>query len=152
MEKVDYVDTFLAVAGDCAATSGTVPPSTAEKRSVAARTFELIGEHPYRYTSGEVLFTVFADRPRTARAASLWSASTPPSTPSSSPDSEPVPRANRSRWSRPCGAAAVPAEVTWRAALDRRRVANHRASRPSLSEQCHSRHRKARPVRGERGP
>lgn len=72
MEKVDYVDTFLAVAGDCAATSGTVPPSTAEKRSVAARTFELIGEHPYRYTSGDVLFTVFADRrglPEQERAA-----------------------------------------------------------------------------------
>lgn len=62
MERVDYVDTFIAVADDSTATTRTVPPSNAGKPSVAARIFEMIADHPYRFTSGDVIFTVFADR------------------------------------------------------------------------------------------
>ena len=61
MEKVDYVDTFIAVAEDCPAEAGTVPPDTA-KPSVAARTYALLAGQPYRLTSADVLFTVHADR------------------------------------------------------------------------------------------
>jgi len=59
---VDYVDTFIAVAEDCPAESGTVPPPGRGAPSVAARTHELIAADPYRFTSGDVLFTVHADR------------------------------------------------------------------------------------------
>lgn len=72
MDRVDYVDTFIAVADDSTASKGTVPPSTAGNPSVAARTFELVAGHPYRFTSGDVIFTVFADRrgiPEEPRAA-----------------------------------------------------------------------------------
>jgi len=72
MDRVDYVDTFIAVADDSAATTGTVPPSAPGNPSVAARTFRMVAEHPYRYTSGDVIFTVFADRrgiPEEARPA-----------------------------------------------------------------------------------
>lgn len=62
MDRVDYADTFIAVADDSAATEGTVPPSAPDNPSVAARSFQLVSEHPYRYTSGDVIFTVFADR------------------------------------------------------------------------------------------
>ena len=62
MDPVDYIDTFIAVAEDSEATRGTVPPSTAGGPSVAARAFQMIAEHPYRFTSGDVIFTVFADR------------------------------------------------------------------------------------------
>lgn len=62
MERVDYVDTFIAVAEDCPATTGTVPPAEGDDPSVAARTYELISGHPYEFTSGDVIFTVFADR------------------------------------------------------------------------------------------
>ncbi|MGH9137971.1 MAG: DUF6157 family protein [Acidimicrobiales bacterium] len=71
MDAVDYTDTFIAVADDCQATAGTPPPAKAEP-SVAARTYVLIAEHPYELTSGDVIFTVFADRraiPHADRAA-----------------------------------------------------------------------------------
>ena len=72
MERVDYVDTFIAVAEDCLATAGTVPSLNPDKPSVAARTYGMIAGHPYAYTSGEVIFTVHADRhaiPEDERAA-----------------------------------------------------------------------------------
>ena len=59
MEPVDYVDTFIAVADDCPVTRGTIPPG---HTSAAARAFRLIAEHPYRFTSGDVLFAIHADR------------------------------------------------------------------------------------------
>ncbi|WP_243789890.1 DUF6157 family protein [Saccharopolyspora gloriosae] len=62
MERVDYVDTFIAVAEDCPATTGTPPPVKDDAPSVAARTYRLISAHPYEFTSGDVIFTVFADR------------------------------------------------------------------------------------------
>lgn len=62
MDRVDYVDTFIAVADDCAATAAIVPPSNAAKPSIAALIFEMVADHPYRFTAGDVIFTVFADR------------------------------------------------------------------------------------------
>lgn len=57
----NYLDTFIAVADDCAALAGTVPAARAEP-SVAALTHAMIASHPYRYTSDDVIFTVWADR------------------------------------------------------------------------------------------
>ena len=71
MEKVDYVDTFIAVAEDCPAAAGTVTPETAEP-SVADLSHRLLAGQPYELTSADVLFTVHADRagvPETERAA-----------------------------------------------------------------------------------
>ncbi|MGI9092612.1 MAG: DUF6157 family protein [Mycobacteriales bacterium] len=62
MDRVDYVDTFIAVAQDCMAERGTVPASKPGNPSIAARAFAMVSEHPYRYTSGDVIFTVYADR------------------------------------------------------------------------------------------
>ncbi len=62
MERVDYLDTFIAVADDCPVHVGTPPPVNPQNPSVAARTFHMISEHPYELTSGDVIFTVFADR------------------------------------------------------------------------------------------
>lgn len=62
MERVDYVDTFIAVAPDCPADRGTPPPLREDNPSVAARTYRMIAEHPYEFTSADVIFTVHADR------------------------------------------------------------------------------------------
>lgn len=61
MGSTNYAETFIAVAPDCEAKRGTVPRETANP-SVALRTFRMIHDHPYRYTSDDVIFTVYADR------------------------------------------------------------------------------------------
>jgi hypothetical protein len=70
--SVDYFDTFIAVAPDSAAESATSPPTKPETPSIAARTHSLIAGNPYGLTSGDVIFTVWADRrdiPQKDRAA-----------------------------------------------------------------------------------
>ncbi|MEM6991503.1 MAG: DUF6157 family protein [Myxococcota bacterium] len=67
----NYTDTFITVAADCPETAG-VPPRETAKPSVALRTFKMLVASPYRYTSDEVIFEVFADRkgiPKRQRAA-----------------------------------------------------------------------------------
>lgn len=61
IHTTNYVDTFIAVADDCAAMAGTVPPSRTEP-SVAELTHAMIAANPYRFTSDDVIFTVWADR------------------------------------------------------------------------------------------
>lgn len=72
MEFVDYADTFIAVAEDCPIAEAREPAVKPENPSVAARTYQMIAENPYRFTSGDVIFTVYADRrgiPEQERAA-----------------------------------------------------------------------------------
>lgn len=39
-----------------------MPPEKGEKKSVASRQFDMVYNNPYKYTSDEVLFGVFASR------------------------------------------------------------------------------------------
>jgi hypothetical protein len=61
MHSTNYQDTFIQVAEDCPAASATVPPARPTP-SVAERTFRMIADAPYRHTSDDVIFTVWADR------------------------------------------------------------------------------------------
>lgn len=61
MHTTNYVDTFITVAPDCPVSVGTIPPARTNP-SVAARTFARILAEPYRRTSDEVIFSVYADR------------------------------------------------------------------------------------------
>ena len=67
MHSTDYVDTFIAVADDCPVPGAAVPPERTPA-GVAALTFRMIFEAPYRYTSDDVVFTVWADRRGIAEA------------------------------------------------------------------------------------
>lgn len=58
----NYKDTFIQVAEDTKARTGTMPPTSQGRKTVAAAQFELIRDNPYKYTSDDVLFQVFADR------------------------------------------------------------------------------------------
>lgn len=62
MHTTNYADTFIAVAPDSRAVAAEAPPADAENPSIAARQFAMLHDHPYEYTSDEVLFTVYADR------------------------------------------------------------------------------------------
>ena len=61
IHTTNYVDTFIEVAADTKADSGVKPPEK-EKKTVAEMQYELIAKNPYKYTSDDVLFQVFADR------------------------------------------------------------------------------------------
>lgn len=59
--STNYFDTFIEVAEDTKAACGTIPPAK-DKKTVAEMQYELMASNPYKYTSDEVFFQVFADR------------------------------------------------------------------------------------------
>jgi len=61
MHTTNYTDTFIEVAEDTKATAAAVPPERAD-RTVARMQYEMIHEHPYEYTSDDVIFTIYAVR------------------------------------------------------------------------------------------
>lgn len=62
VHTTNYYDSFIEIAGDCAATTGEVPPVKADAKSIASFQFELVKKNPYMFTSDEVLFQVYALR------------------------------------------------------------------------------------------
>ncbi|MDV3982168.1 hypothetical protein CMT48_13945 [Elizabethkingia anophelis] len=61
MYTTNYFDTFIEVAEDTKATNG-IKPSTKDKKTVAEMQYELIAKNPYKYTSDDIFFQVFAYR------------------------------------------------------------------------------------------
>jgi len=57
----NYFDTFIEVAEDTKADCGTIPPAE-DKKTVAEIQYGLIAKNPYKYTSDDIFFQVFADR------------------------------------------------------------------------------------------
>lgn len=58
----NYLDTFIEVAADTKVVCGTKPPVREGKMTIAALQFDLIFEHPYKYSSDDILFQVFVIR------------------------------------------------------------------------------------------
>ena len=61
IHTANYFDTFIEVADDTKVNCGTRPPSK-DKKTVAGMQYELIVENPYKYTSDDILFQIYADR------------------------------------------------------------------------------------------
>lgn len=62
MHTTNYFNTFIEIAEDCPTSAAEVPPQKGEAKSVANLQFELIEQHPYQYTSDEVIFGIHALR------------------------------------------------------------------------------------------
>ena len=60
MKTTNYYDTFIEVADDSPAKEGEVPPSKNETPTLASLQFKMIYEHPYHFTSDDVVFEVYA--------------------------------------------------------------------------------------------
>jgi Family of unknown function (DUF6157) len=58
----NYFNTFIEVADDCPTQIGETPLAKSKQKSVAEMQFELVANHPYRFTSDEVFFQVYADK------------------------------------------------------------------------------------------
>ncbi|WP_131103159.1 DUF6157 family protein [Ornithinimicrobium sufpigmenti] len=62
MGGTNYTGTFIQVADDCPTEVAEQPPVGGKAPTVAALQYALISEHPYEYTSDDVLFDVYAAR------------------------------------------------------------------------------------------
>lgn len=62
LHTTNYFSTFIEVAEDTKATAGTIPPAKGRTKTIAQLQYELIAKNPYKYTSDEILFLVYAER------------------------------------------------------------------------------------------
>ncbi len=62
MHSTNYYNTFIEIAEDCPVHQGEMPTIKGDKKTVANLQFEMLYENPYKFTSDEVLFAVFALR------------------------------------------------------------------------------------------
>lgn len=62
IHTTNYFDAFIEAAEDTKVTCGTPPPSKSDQKTVAELQFELLSGNPYKYTSDDILFQIFADR------------------------------------------------------------------------------------------
>lgn len=62
VHTTNYENTFIEVAEDCPAVEGEIPPQKGDSKTVANIEFEMISKNPYKYSSDDVLFQVFAER------------------------------------------------------------------------------------------
>ena len=60
--STNYYNTFIEIAEDSKNTKAEMPPVKGEKKTVANLQFDMFYENPYKYTSDDVLFGVFAIR------------------------------------------------------------------------------------------
>ncbi len=60
MATTNYIRTFIAIADDCPVKQAEIPPLKKESPTAGALQLEMILANPYRYTSDDVLFHVFA--------------------------------------------------------------------------------------------
>jgi hypothetical protein len=62
VHTTNYVETFIEVAEDCPIEISEIPKSKGGTKTVAEMQFELLVKNPYRFTSDDILFQVYADR------------------------------------------------------------------------------------------
>jgi len=62
IHTTNYENTFIVIADDSPVAAGEIPPFKSDKKTAANIQFDLISKHPYKYTSDDVLFQVFADK------------------------------------------------------------------------------------------
>lgn len=62
VHTTNYTDTFIQIADDSPAVSGEVPPGKGDKKTAASLQYTMLHKHPYRYTSDDVLFAVYATK------------------------------------------------------------------------------------------
>lgn len=62
IHSTNYENTFIEIAEDCPVNEGQEPPKKGDKKSIANYQYEMLKDNPYKFTSDDVFFTVFATR------------------------------------------------------------------------------------------
>jgi hypothetical protein len=60
--STNYFNTFIEVAPDCPVLEAETPIAKNDKPTVASMQFDMVVNNPYKYTSDDIIFQVFADR------------------------------------------------------------------------------------------
>ena len=63
----NYVDTFIETAEDCPVSKAELPPQKGDAKTVAGLQFDMVYENPYKYTSDDVIFGVYAAKNKVSR-------------------------------------------------------------------------------------
>ncbi len=71
MKTTNYINTFIEVADDCPVTEAEVPTPRGDAKTAASIQFETVIDHPYKFTSDDVLFKVYAVKNNINGAAAL---------------------------------------------------------------------------------
>jgi hypothetical protein len=66
MKTTNYFSTFIEVADDCPVTAAEEPPRKSDELTAARMQYEMLANSPYKHTSDDVLFHVFAVRNKIA--------------------------------------------------------------------------------------
>ena len=62
MHTTNYFNTFIEIAQDYKFSFSKIPESKGDKITIALLQYKLLAVYPYKYTSDEILFAVFATR------------------------------------------------------------------------------------------
>ena len=62
IHTTNYYDTFIEVPEDTKVSCGTKPSSKTEKKTIAELQYEILVDNPYKFTSDDIFFQVFANR------------------------------------------------------------------------------------------
>lgn len=62
IHTTNYTNGFIEIADDCPVKAGEMPPVKGDTKTVANLQFDMIYDNPYKYTSDDVLFAVYAQR------------------------------------------------------------------------------------------
>ncbi len=62
MKDMNEYDTFIQIAEDCPVSEAVIPKAKSESKTIPVIQYEMLSNHPYRYTQEDVLFEVFAER------------------------------------------------------------------------------------------
>ncbi len=60
VHTTNYQNTFIEIAEDCKLKSAEIPPIKVSGKTLANIQFEMISQHPYKFTSDDVLFHCYA--------------------------------------------------------------------------------------------
>jgi len=62
IHTTNFFNTFIEIAEDCPIDHGEIPLQRSDSKSVAQLQYEILSKNPYRHSSDDVIFQVFAQR------------------------------------------------------------------------------------------
>lgn len=60
MHSTNYFNTFIQIAEDCPVSVAEIPPVKGDNKTIANLQFEMMAHNPYKHSSDEIIFNVFA--------------------------------------------------------------------------------------------